>query len=231
MFMLCFVSFFLNFPPNLQQLRKIRWSCHSSCKNSLLDIPFLVWHKPFYPTPGQEKCHWKGRGVCWKQQFISFDNVSLGEFLDHSQAEALGIDGKSYHSHRRKRNPQIPRPQMEHQQISKVVLKNSCVSFGWCFNLRCCCCFKDSSDFLLHAQKTGGKEVRIQFCGVENSNEVDSCLYVKHSEFKRSISLTPEISVNQLVELHFRGWNSDQFSQNSHATLQKWRLASDDFSF
>ena len=60
------------------------------------------------------------------------------------------------------------------------------------------------ADFLLHAQKKlGGKEVRIQFCGVENSNEVDSCLYVEHSEFKRSTSLTPEISVNQLVELQF----------------------------
>lgn len=56
-------------------------------------------------------------------------------------------------------------------------------------------------------------------------------LFICYSEFKRSTSLTPEISVNQLVELHFRGWNSDQFSQNSHATLQKWRLASDDFSF
>lgn len=95
---------------------------------------------------------------------------------------------------------------MEHQQISKTsFLKNSVVFLSGGVSISgVVVASKIVRIFWLH-KKLGGRKSGSNFCGVENSNEVDSCLYLKHSEFKRSTSLTPEISVNQLVELHFCG--------------------------
>ena len=122
------------------------------------------------PDTWAGKMSLEGRGVCWKQQFISFDNVSLGEFVDHSQAEAgrgrwkiLPLPSCA------QRNAQIPRRQMEHQQISKVVLKNSVVFLSGGVSISgVVVASKIVRIFWLHAQthkKLGGRKSGSNFAG------------------------------------------------------------------